>query len=204
MYISHKWTQKENDYIINNYKTVSKEEMSEMFGVSIASINHKFQRLGITEKNIMGMSYKWSDDEIKYLYDNWLYKQDEDIWKELGIDKTGFGKYVVTRKRIQLGLVGKSKRVRQTKDGYKYYIDYDKVIFTHRKKIEEKIGRKLLSTEIVHHIDGDKSNDNIENLYLCKNNSEHQMIHDGLEKIAFKLVKNGIIKFDSNTGNYYL
>ena len=51
--------------------------------------------------------------------------------------------------------------------------------------MEELLGRKLLSSEIVHHIDGDKSNDDINNLYLCSA-SDHTLLHDSLEKIAME------------------
>lgn len=202
--MAHRWTKEENDYIKNNCKTVSKKELCEKFNVSMASINHKFQRLGITEKSIMGTSYDWSKEDIQYLIDNWLYKEDVEMWKELGIDKKGFRKEVVTRKRISLGLVGKSKRIRCNGEGYKYYINYNKAVFTHREKIEQKIGRKLLSSEIVHHIDGNKSNDDIGNLYLCKNNSAHRKTHNSLENVAYQLVQNGTIKFNNETGEYYL
>lgn len=200
----HNWTQEENQYILDNYKTKSKKEFCTIFDVSMASINHKYQRLGIIEKSIMGQSYNWSDSDIEYLKENWLYKTDEDIWKELNIGKCGFGKYVVTRKRIQLGLVDKSHRIRTNKDGYKYWIDYDKPIFTHREKMEEQLGRSLDSAEIVHHIDGNKGNDDIKNLYLCKNNAEHQKLHNQIEQIAFILFRQGIIKFDEENGSYYL
>ncbi len=43
----------------------------------------------------------------------------------------------------------------------------------YRKIMEEKIGRKLLPTEVVHHIDGNHKNDNIDNLMLFKSNEEH-------------------------------
>ena len=66
------------------------------------------------------------------------------------------------------------------------------------------IGRPLLSKEIVHHLDGDKSNDDINNLWLCKDNTEHQMLHDELEKLAFELYRLGYIKFDKEIGHYYL
>ena len=94
----------ENNFIIENYKKYSKQELCEHFKVSMSSIMHKFQRLGITEKSIMGKSYKWSDKEIEYLKENWLYKEDVEIWHELGIDKTGFSHYVVQRKRKQFYL----------------------------------------------------------------------------------------------------
>lgn len=200
----HNWTSEENDFIIQNHNKLSKAELCDIFDVSMSSMMHKFQRLGLTEKSIMGMSYDWSETDIQYLKDNWLYKQDKEIWKDLGIDKKGFGQYVVQRKRKQLGLIGKSKRIRKNKAGYKYHIDYDKIIFTHREKMEEKLGRKLSSTEIVHHIDGDKSNDDINNLYLCKDNSEHKNLHNQIESLGFELYRNGIIHFNQENGQYYL
>ena len=51
--------------------------------------------------------------------------------------------------------------------------------------VEKNIGRKLGSKEVVHHIDGNRKNNNIENLYLCKNQSEHILIH--IEKDDIKM-----------------
>ena len=46
----------------------------------------------------------------------------------------------------------------------------------HRVIMEKEIGRKLKSTEIVHHIDGNKRNNNISNLKLMTQ-SEHAKLH---------------------------
>lgn len=43
--------------------------------------------------------------------------------------------------------------------------------------MEQHLGRKLKKQEIVHHIDSNKQNDNIENLMLFKNSSEHMRWH---------------------------
>lgn len=43
--------------------------------------------------------------------------------------------------------------------------------------MEEHLGRKLTSIEVVHHIDGDKSNNDIKNLKLFPNKSEHTKYH---------------------------
>ncbi|MFH1394917.1 MAG: HNH endonuclease [Candidatus Omnitrophota bacterium] len=44
-------------------------------------------------------------------------------------------------------------------------------------KIELKLKRKLKSTEVIHHKDGNKLNNRISNLVLCKNQAEHAKLH---------------------------
>jgi Ca2+-binding EF-hand superfamily protein len=51
-----------------------------------------------------------------------------------------------------------------------------KQIKYYRYLMEKKLGRKLLSTEIVHHINGDQLDDRIENLEIISNN-EHVRRH---------------------------
>jgi len=64
-------------------------------------------------------------------------------------------------------------------------------ILEHRLIMEKSLGRKLSSTEIVHHIDGNKKNNNIDNLMLCKDRKEHNRIH----KLAYDfIVKIGKLK----------
>lgn len=54
----------------------------------------------------------------------------------------------------------------------------------HRYLMEKHLGRKLTKTEVVHHINNNPEDNNIENLYLCKNQSEHMKIHrNGLETL---------------------
>lgn len=46
----------------------------------------------------------------------------------------------------------------------------------HRRKVEEVIGRKLDSEEIIHHINGDRADNRIDNLTILTR-SEHLLIH---------------------------
>jgi trehalose/maltose hydrolase-like predicted phosphorylase len=63
-----------------------------------------------------------------------------------------------------------------TTDGYIWIRIDDREIKLHRYLMEIKLGRKLLSSEIVHHIDFNKFNNDINNLLLT-NKSEHNRIH---------------------------
>jgi len=86
----------------------------------------------------------------------------------------------------------------------KHWISPNKYAFIHREAIEAFIGRKLTKQDIVHHIDGNKHNNDINNLVLCNGRSEHRTIHHQLEAIAYKLVQLGLIKFDHNNKQYYV
>lgn len=69
--------------------------------------------------------------------------------------------------------------------------------------MEIHLGRKLEKGEIVHHIDGDKRNNHLENLYLT-NVAEHNKLHAQSESLIFELYKKGVIGFDKAEGRYYI
>lgn len=60
-----------------------------------------------------------------------------------------------------------------TKGGY---------VMKHRLVMEKKIGRYLKKEEVVHHIDGNRSNNKTENLQLCASASEHSRLHHGIRE----------------------
>lgn len=61
--------------------------------------------------------------------------------------------------------------------------------------VERRIGRTPKNTEHIHHVDCDRANYADENLYLCKDSSEHQRVHNSLDKVVSILIKNKVIKF---------
>lgn len=82
---------------------------------------------------------------------------------------------------------------RATKNGY---------VALHLLKIEEKLGKKVNGKNPIHHIDFDKMNYNINNLWLCNDEKEHRDIHCSLEYVAKELFRRGVIEFKN--GKYQI
>lgn len=86
-----------------------------------------------------------------------------------------------------------------------YYTDENgkrKSKMHHRKIVEDFIGRELKKDESIHHVDGNRTNNSINNLYICDSYEEHAEIHRDLDRITYELFNLGIIKFSH--GNYCL
>lgn len=67
--------------------------------------------------------------------------------------------------------------------------------------VEEFIGRRLVKGEVVHHIDGDKQNNCIDNLYLT-DDPGHKVAHYSIQEVGYQLYKEGILTFNRATGRY--
>lgn len=103
----------------------------------------------------------------------------------------------------------KNRGKNQDKRGYvkvgRYHPENTKgyVTYEHVLVMEKKLNRPLEPGEGIHHIDGNKSNNTIENLYLC-NHSSHRKADLSAQYLIYDLYKKGIVGFDKKKGVYYL
>jgi hypothetical protein len=101
---------------------------------------------------------------------------------EIVIDKDGY-------RQIYIG-----KNYPFRKGGYAH-------IREHQYLMEIHLNRALKKGEIVHHIDGNKLNNSLDNLFLTTV-AEHNKLHASSESIVFELYKKGAVIFDKETGRY--
>lgn len=71
--------------------------------------------------------------------------------------------------------------------------------YVHTAVATESLGRPLRKNEVVHHIDGDKLNNDPSNL-MVMSRRQHGLQHRQLEQLAFVLVKKGLILHNKEDG----
>lgn len=86
---------------------------------------------------------------------------------------------------------------------YPYRVGGYRSIREHVYLMECFLKRGLVKGEIVHHIDGDKQNNDMSNLFLTTV-AVHNKLHAASESIIFDLVKIGAVRFNRETSRYEL
>ncbi len=70
--------------------------------------------------------------------------------------------------------------------------------------MEDHIGRRLTRDEVIHHINGIRTDNHIDNLYLCTTIGAHSRVERSAKVLVKQLLRDGIMVFDKKRGCYEL
>lgn len=143
-------------YIEEHIDTKTYKEMAEDLGVPYQSLRDYARRQGFNKyKNV-----NWTSEILDYMKEH--YKNGA----RLISDKFNIPITAVYKKAQEMGLKYIPKDEYICSEGYKMVGKSGNRKAEHRLVMEKHLGRELNSNEIVHHINGDKLDNRIENLVL--------------------------------------
>ncbi|MGB1317257.1 MAG: HNH endonuclease [Flavobacteriales bacterium] len=197
------WSEEEIAYLKKHYSRLSVAQISERLRRSAKGVRNKAESIGLRKrKGPAPRRVNWVESEIEILRNN-VYCGIEKLRKMLP-RHTG---PAIKAKRHKLRLVI-PRESRSISGGYPCRWGRKngkkQVIFLHREVYEKHIGRKLKKSEHIHHINMDKQDYRIENLFLCRDASHHRIIHGGFNTIVSELMGRGVIRFDREREEYFI
>ncbi len=189
MNINKVWTDSEDSIVKNHYETMEKKVLLELLP------NRTWDAIQLRGKR----KFNLNREKFRKQFGNNHKKGKKHPYKPRFDNRKEKCEYISTRGYKYI----KNKDYLEISNGWEMYRP------EHILVVEKNIGRKLNRTkngkgEGVHHIDGDKLNNKLENLFLYSDEKEHSKIHQSLENIAYFLVKEGKILFNNITKTYEL
>lgn len=161
-------------YIVENYHKENATVIANKFNMKPSQIRDRANKKLKLKKQ---PKFNWTKEHKKYVKDNYAKLGARPI-----ADKLGIHIYRVNKMAQELGVKYQPKDWYICKEGYKVVGKSSNRILEHRKVMQEHLGRELTSDEIVHHIDGNKLNNDISNLVLTTRSAHIEEHRDELNR----------------------
>lgn len=92
-------------------------------------------------------------------------------------------------------------RMVHRREGPRPKVGWESYVKEHVLVVEDHLGRPLEKREAVHHLDGDKLNNVLKNLFVT-DHAGHRRAHQSLQEIGYLLFKSGLVTFNKKSGRY--
>lgn len=191
------YTQEEIDFIKGNYLKISYADIALKLNRTEKAIQRQAAKLSIRKVVIR----RWTNNEELFIKNNFKRGLSY-IAKRLNRLPS-----VVSDKASSMGLKFRKPAQWRVQAGYKSIrlpSSGRKTTWRHIQVMEKKLGRMIIKPELVHHVNGIKTDNHVRNLFLCRNKSHHQQVHQSFYKLLSKLIDHGIVRFNHDKGTYYL
>lgn len=197
------FTEQEDDYLRAHYLTGTNRDIAAVLGRTEGAVRHRLSQLNLLRWRTKPFSA--AEDEVIRASAG---RSSVDVGRQLGRAPA-----VIRLRARRLGLPyswkdfgGGLKEYRGYKVGRIERGDGDKSrrVPEHRCVMESHLGRPLLDSERVHHINARKRDNRPENLYVCANTAAHSRAHHSLNDLVAELLDREIICFNRAKGIYEL
>lgn len=165
MKYKYDWS-KVRPYLEEHYQTKTFKQIAEELEVPYQPLRDYARRIGLSKYK----GVNWTDEIINYMILHY-----KDGARPIA-DKFNISITAINKKAQELGLRYIPKDCYICTEGYKVLGKSGKRKAEHRLIMEQYLGRELKSSEIVHHIDGNKLNNDIKNLKVVTR-KEHIALH---------------------------
>ena len=171
-------------WLLRQYEKHSTREIGKMLDCSTSAVNNALHRHGIQPRERGRERASAHLQDRKWLAEQYRQYSTREIAKMLGC-----AQITVWKAMRNLNIATDPKSVRPLRKGkykQKLTLDEGSRLF-HRQVAEERLGRKLQLSEVVHHLDGNGLNNEPANLIVLASSSDHMILHAWLRKNGFNL-----------------